>query len=303
MLLAVTILAAAISRADLVERFRAPSAIKCEGLVEVSGMCAADVRREFQLPVASSAAQTCRGLYEGLGLKPRKFKSAGILVFLGDSAETNAAVAASRAARPDGSRYPRITLPSPAYADLRAFRREVARGFLLAVNGEDADDARVEEVMRLADPELRLDDEYDDLRAWREKGEYRRGRGDEDYLKLFRRVKNPGKARMDDALAFSSRLMLYPQQYAVPFCGRYWACSFREAIDMAAVDPAVRFAAFVKSSELAVFGAGHGDEFTGMVNAYCDFLRALAAYDGKNGREALVSALDAADGKLKEMVK
>lgn len=303
MLLAVTILAAAISRADLIERFRAPSAIKCDGLVEVSGMCAADVRREFQLPVAANAAQTCRGLYEGLGIKPRKFAASGILVFLGDSSETNSAVVASRAARPDGTRYTRITLPSPAHANLGAFRREVVRGFLFSVNGEEADDARVEEIMRLADPELRLDDEYEDLRAWRERGEYRRGRDDEEYLKLFRRVKSPGRARMDDVLAFSSRLMLYPQQYAVPFCGRYWACSFREAIDMAAVDPAVRYAAFVKSSELAVFGAGHGDEFTGMVNAYCDFLRALAAYDGKGGKEALVSALDAADGKLKEMVK
>lgn len=303
MLLAVAMLTAAISRADLIERFKAPSAIKCEGLVEVSGMCAADIRREFQLPVAASAAQTCKELYEGLRMKPRKFRNSGIFVMLGDSAETNSAVVASRAARSDGSQYTRITLPSPAHADLRAFRREVARGFLFAVSGEDADDARVEEVMRLANPRLCLDDEYADIRAWRERGEYRRGRDDEEYLRLFRRVKDPGEARADDVLAFSSRLMLYPQQYAIPFCGRYWACGFREAIDLAPLDPSVRLSAFVKSSELAVFGAGHGDEFTAMVNAYCDFLRALAAYDGKGGKEALVSALDAADGKLKEMVK
>lgn len=301
MILAITVLAATISRADLVERFRAYPVVKCEGLVEVSGMCPADIRREYQLPVAANASDILKDLYLAFNLKTRKFNRPAIVVYLGSDVSSNRAVRASQSVRVDGTRYTSVHLPSPGYSDMAAFRREITRGFLRAVMGKEADDADVERALRMTDPKLRLDDEYAEIKAWREKGVYAKGRTDEDYLKLMRRIKNPGYAREEEVLDFSSRLMLYPRQFAMPFAGKYMACTFRDAVELAAVDPNVRLSAWLKSSEIRIFGAGRGDRFTAMVESYSDFLRELAVYGKK--KEELVMMLEAADEKLRKVLE
>ncbi|MBO5643110.1 MAG: hypothetical protein J6S51_03795 [Kiritimatiellae bacterium] len=301
MSLAVALLLAALSRADLVERFRAAPVLKCDGLIEVSGMCPVDIRREFQLPVASRASTICKNLYDALGIKQRKFSRPAIVIFLGSQNSTNTFVKSSFQNRADGTKYLAINLLSPGSADMEIFQREITKGFLFAINSQKASDAQVEKILRLADPNKRLDDEYAEIAAWREKGIYKDGKTDEDYLKLMRRVKNPGFARQEEVLDFSSRLMLYPPQFAMPFCEKYRALTFGEAINLAELDVKIRYAAWVKSSELLVFGAGRGDKFTDMVKSYSEFLRALASYT--LSKRELTAMLEKAESKLKEVLK
>lgn len=300
MTLALALVLAVLSRADLVERFRAAPVLKCDGLVEVSGMCPVEIRREFQLPVAGKAASICKKLYDVLKIKQRKFSRPSIVIFLGSQYSTNTLVKSSFQKRSDGTKYTAISLPSPAYADMAAFEREITRGFLASLD-KNATDEEVEKVLRLADPEKRLDDEYAEIAAWREKGIYKDGKTDEDYLKLMRRVKNPGFAREEEVLDFSSRLLLYPPQFAMPFCEKYQALTFGEAINLAEFDVKIRYAAWAKSSELLVFGAGRGEKFTDMVKSYGEFLRALASYT--ISKKELAIMLEKAESKLHEVLK
>lgn len=295
-LLAAILTLAAISRADLIERFKAAPVIKCDGLVQVSGMCPAHVRREFQLPVAAYAADTCRMLYTGLGIKPRKFAEPGIIVYLGEGIGSNATFRTEAVRRRDGTSVTKFWLDAPAFTDVEELRLGFAKAFLLAVKGETADDAAVRKTLRAADPRLRLDDEYRELADWRDRGIYSGGRDDEDYLKLLRRVKNPGETRAEDVTLFASRLFLYPAQYAMPFCDRYSACTFREAIDYAPLDMKVRLVAKRKSTELLVSGAGHDEKLAAAVSAYATFLNELAALE--KSREELIAMLERADELL-----
>ena len=48
-----TILLAALTKAEIIDRFRAAPVTQLDGLVQVYGDCPADMRRDFQLPVAS----------------------------------------------------------------------------------------------------------------------------------------------------------------------------------------------------------------------------------------------------------
>ena len=301
MTFAVALVLAILSRADLVERFKAAPILKCDGLVEVSGMCRVEVRREFQLPVAANAADVCRMLYDTLRIKKRRFVRPAIVVFLGSNYSTNNLVKSSVQIRPDGTKYMAINLLSPWHADMDLFKREMVRAFLYAHEAVMVDDKEVDRVLRLCDPKKRLDDEYAEIASWRERGIYKQGKTDEDYLKLMRRVKNPGFAREEEVLDFSARLMLYPPQFAMPFCDKYLALTFRDSIDLADEDIKIRYAAWAKSSELLVFGAGRGDKFTEMVKSYSDFLRALSS--NSNTKEELVAMLEAADKKLQEVLK
>ena len=52
----------ALTRAEIVQRMRAPVVTQAEGLVRVFANCPEDMRREFQSPVARFAAETVYSL-------------------------------------------------------------------------------------------------------------------------------------------------------------------------------------------------------------------------------------------------
>ena len=221
MTLIASMLVMALTRAEIIERFRAPPVTKVEGLVQVFADCPADMRREYQLPVAGFVASVCRMLYSARMERPRRFTEPGIVVHIGDVRTNDASVAFRPAVRPGGDRFARIMVPSPGYADMERLRMLTARAFLLAVDGRDPGDGGAVAALREADPELRVQDDRAELAAWRERGEYADGMDDEGYLKMLRRVMTPGRASREDVLVFASRLMLYPPWHAMPFCGKY----------------------------------------------------------------------------------
>ena len=102
-------------------------------------------------------------------------------------------------------------------------------------------------------------------------------------------------------MTFASRLFLYPELYAMPFCGKYAACSFRDAVLFAKEDPFVRLAAYQKIQSLMLFGSGHGDKMNAAVTAYARFLAELARF--KLSGEELLKLLDDADAKLKGVLE
>ena len=70
MLVLTTALLLALSRAEIIERFKAPVVTQSDGLVKVYANCPEDMRREFQTPIARFAADTVQMLYQGLAKKP-----------------------------------------------------------------------------------------------------------------------------------------------------------------------------------------------------------------------------------------
>jgi len=291
----------ALTRAEIIDRFRAAPVTQLDGLVQVYGDCPADMRRDYQLPVASFASDVCRKLYAAERKKPAKFREAGIVVRIGDVRTNVADVVVRPATRDGGAKFTRIYLPSPSGADIGKFRREVVRAFYRAVDGVDLDDAGVTRKLREADPVTRVEDIQSEVAAWRERGEYAAGRTDDDYLKMLRGVHLPGAATKADVLTFASRLYLYPSAFCDPFCGRWACCSFRDAIALAGEDPAVRYAACLKIQPLLLFGAGHGERMNAAVAAYAKFLTELGRF--KVPREELERMLDDADAKLKGVLE
>ena len=289
-----SILVFAITRAELVERFRTPPITQVEGLVQVYADCPKDMRREYQMPVAGFVADVCRKLYHARLAEHRRFDEPGIVVHLG-SVRTNVAdVVVATDVRRNGAKFMRISVPAPGFADMEALRLAVVRGFCLALNGEEVDDARARRLLRFADPELRLADDRAELARWREQGEFAEGRDDEYYLNVLRKIIEPGNASRQDVLLFASRLMLYPPYYDLPFCGRYTGCTFREAIALSKEDPVVRFVAARKVNEVLLFGGGRGARMTAASEAYADFLKELAK--GEKSVEELEAMLAAKNG-------
>ena len=296
-----SILLLALTRAELIDRMRAAPVTQLDGLVQVYGDCPADMRRDYQLPVASFASETCRKLYAVGNRKPVKFREPGIVVRIGDVRTNLTDVIVRPATREGGAKFTRIYLPSPSGADLKKFRLEVVRAFYRAVDGVDLDDAGAMKKLRDADPVTRAEDIQAEVAAWRVRGVYAEGKTEDDYLKMLRGVHLPGVATKADVLTFASRLFLYPELHAVPFCGKYASCSFREAVAFAKEDPSIRLSAYQKIQPLMVFGAGHGDKMTAAVEAYSKFLMELARF--KLPEAELLKMLDEADAKLKGVLE
>ena len=135
MLLA-SLLLFALTRAEIIDRFNAAPVTRLSGLVQVHGNCPADMRREFQLPIASFATGVCRKLYEVEQMYPVKFAEPGIIIRIGDVREklTNVVVSVNR--REGGEGFTRIRIPSPSGADLDLFRTEIVKAFYWAVKNE-----------------------------------------------------------------------------------------------------------------------------------------------------------------------
>lgn len=290
------ILLLALTRAELIDRFRAPSVIRVNGLVEVVGNCPPEMRREFQVPVASFVGDVCEALYAETRQPRKKLAKPGILVTIGD--ETNAVrdVVVRVKKRDDGEVYTQINLPAPGFADVERVRIETVKAFSRYFNpNEELDDATATARYRRAIPELRIDDQYAAIEDWMS-GE-KAGEDDEEYLKLSRSVLSPGEARAEDVLRFASSLYLYPAYYDAPFHGGRLQCSFREAVPLSREDMNVRLAAYRMLTPIFAYGMGHGERMNAAVEAYVLFLRELAA--GVKSDEELLKLLDEADAKLK----
>jgi hypothetical protein len=287
----------ALTRAEIIERFRAPVVTQVDGLVRVTAACSADMRRDYQLPVAGFVSGVCRTLYAAQMRRSVKFTQPGIVVAIGDVRTNVTNVVARAQTRADGSRFMRILVPAPGFADRRALRIAAAQGFFLAVDGRTVDEATALQALRDADPALRAADDRRDLARWRTGGGYTEGRADEAYLALQRKILSPGRAPAEDVAVFASRLFLYPPYYALPFAGTSDGCTFAEAIRLAARDPIVRYMALRKVTEIALYGGGRGEALSAAADAYIAFLRALAA--GRSTPEELTALLAAADEKLK----
>ena len=283
-----------LTRAEILDRLKAPAYTKVDGLVRVYADCPADMRREYQMPAASFAAAVCRSLYSHFRLRPWRFAQPGIVIHVGGERTNDTTVAVAPQTRKDGSRFMRIDLVAPAYSDIDAFRIAVVRGFMLAVKKEEIDDKTAFDLLLEADPEARVEIRYAEVKRWL-RGEKTHG-DDEDMLKLCRSVLDPGDARASDVLRFASRLYLYPATYDMPFAGRYHCCTFAEAVELAKEDPRVRLAAFIKASQIVIFGGGRGEELAAAAEEYSRFLFALAA--GKEDAASLRKRLEDADLKL-----
>lgn len=290
MLLLTSVLLLALSRAELIARFKAPVITQADGMIKVYADCPEDMRSEYQVPVARFATETVR-VFDRQQRREGKFTEPHIVIHLGD-VRTNRTDVLARAETNGTHVLTRITLPSPAFADLTQFRIAVIRAYFRAIRGEELTDEAALDAFRATDPEVRRADE----RARRE-AFLREGRGDhEQGLELIRKIISPGRATRSDVLIFASRLFLYPPYRCLPFVGRYDKLSFREALDFARIDPRVRVVAYAKAGELPAFGGGRGETLQRAAYAYMDYLLALA--EGKRDDEELKDLLEMADGLL-----
>ena len=296
MSLVASILLLALTRAEIIERMKAPVITQCEGLVQVYADCPEDMRREFQMPIASFAAETAKTLCRGLDVKPKRWSRAGIMVHVGD-VRTNDTSVVARAVTNGEQVVTRIYLKSPGYAHVGQFRMELVKAFGRTVLAREWSDAEAIEAYRRADPEFRLADERAKLLDWLA------GRlpsptpeDDEANLARMRKVLKPGVSSEADVMLFASRLFLYPAEFDRPFCGRFGCLSFREAVKCAKTDPSVRLAAYLKSGLVVAFGGGRGETLAEASRLYFDFLQELAK--GEKGEAALLDLLEAADMKL-----
>ena len=287
-----TVLVMALTRAEILERFRAPVVTQADGLVQVYADCPEDLRREYQSPIASFAAETVKTLYQGQAKKPVRFDRAGILIHIGD-VRTNVTEVTSQAFTNDNRVVTRIRVKAPGYADLYRLRLEIVRAFFRSTEKREVTEAEAIAAYRKGDPVLRIFDERMKLEDWLA------GRGtrdDEEGIRLMRRVFEPGKSSPRDILIFASRLYLYPPQYDIRFLGRFDRLSFREAVRFGRGDPVVRLVAYRKALELPVLGGGRSPELTAAANAYQAFLFELAK--GERDEKGLKRLLDTADEQL-----
>ena len=292
MVLVATVLVMALTRAEILERFRAPVVTQADGLVQVYADCPEDMRREYQSPIASFAAETVKTLYQGLAKKPGRFDRAGILIHVGD-VRTNLTEVTAQVSTNDNRVVTRIRVKAPGYADLYRLRLEIVRAFFRSVEKREVAEQEAVAAYRRGNPALRVLDERMKLEDWLA------GRGtkdDEEGLRLMRRVFEPGKSSPRDILIFASRLYLYPPQYDIRFLGRFDRLSFREAIRFGRTDAGVRLVAYRKALELPVQGGGRSPELAAAANAYQAFLFALAR--GETDEKGLRRLLDDADERL-----
>ncbi len=295
MTLVATVLLLAISRTEMIERFKAPVLTQGDGLVKIYATCSVDIRREYQAPVARFAGETVTALAHAEKRRLTHVESPSIIIHLGD-VRTNDASVVSRVATNDARVVTRIYLPSPAHADLNALRVEIVRAYARAVQKRElsADEAR--ETFLMTSPDYRVAKTREKLATWLDRME---GASDAEGTRLLYRVIRPGSLSRIEARVFASRLRLYPRTFARPFLGCFHELDFHAAIKAAPLDPFVRVAARKKADELPVFGGGRGEGLQVATNIYRLFLMALASGEVADG--ALKDLLEAADLKFNEI--
>lgn len=296
----------ALTRAEIIQRMRAPVVTRADGLVKVYANCDEDVRRTYQYPVAGFADDTIKTLREGLSLKSERSEKAGIIVLLGAD-RTNTTEVVTSVSTNDGAVVSRIYLLNPATSDQERFRTQLVRAFSRAVLKAEISDEEAVKLIRKADPKFRIADERAALENWLQGkiekdfdgpiGEDALFAEVEENLARMRKVLEPGVASKRDILIFASRLHLYPRTFDEKFIGGADVLSFEEAIEVAKKDPRVRFLALFKTNELTVFSGGRGEYLTHAAEAYNEFLLALAK--GEQDEKKLKELLKIANLKLK----
>ena len=285
------ILLLALTRAEIVARMKAPVINQADGFIQVIAMCDEARRQEYQLPMASFAADTVKTLYRAQKLREIHFDKPALILNIGDvvtnenSAVTTVETNADRVVT-------RIRVANPATVEIEALRLEIVRAFSRSILTNEISVLEARELYRVSDPKERIADDRAQLERWL-KGE--RG-DDEECLKLMRKVIEPGVSSKRDILTFASRLFLYPRLFDEKFLGRYEALSFRDAIKVAKVDPRVRFIAFFKADEMLIFGAGRSNELRDASELYAAFLKELARPDAED--DTLKDLLELADAQL-----
>jgi len=289
LLLAVALLA--LTRAEILERMRAPVITQAEGMVQVYADCPEDMRREYQSPVARFAAETVQTLRRGLSIRAERRRSPGIVIHVGD-VRTNVNEIVAKAVTNDTRVFTRIKVRAPAYADLNRFRIEVIKAFFRCERAQELTDAEAVRAYRSADPVLRIEDERLALEDW-----FCKGKGSaEEGFRLMRKILKPGFASRRDVLFFASRLFLYPPQHDLRFADGSDMVSFRDAVPLSRRDPCIRLIAAVRANSLPVFGGGRGPRLADAAEAYRIFLLELAK--GEKTNEQLLEILDEADVRL-----
>ena len=283
----------AISRAELIERFKAPVITQADGLVKVYADCPEDMRREFQSPIASFAAETVKTMYRSYSTRPTRFASPGIAIHVGN-VRTNDSTVVAHATTNGAKVVTRIYVRAPGSADLARLRLEIVKAFCRCARGEELSDEEAVSAYRAGDPSMRVEDERWKLEEWLATG--RGANDDEENLKLMRKIIEPGVASRRDVLIFASRLYLYPPLYDLRFAGRYDGITFRDAVRLAPYIPAIRMLALRKASWISACGGGRGDAMTAAASAYTHFLLALAK--GEADEAELLRLLDDADTLL-----
>ena len=281
----------ALTRAEIIERMKAPVVTQAEGMVQVYADCPEDMRREFQAPVARFAAETVKTLRRGLSIKAEQRRSPGIVIHIGD-VRTNVNEIVAKAVTNDTRVFTRLKVRAPAYADLHRFRLEVIKAFFRCERSQELTDAEALRVYRSADPVLRVEDERIALEEW-----FCKGKGnDEEGFRLMRKILKPGFASRRDVLLFASRLYLYPPHYDIKFADGSNTVSFRDAVELSRRDPLVRLVAAVRANLLPVLGGGRGRQLADAAEMYRLFLRELAK--GEKTDDQLLDILDEADIRL-----
>ena len=147
----------ALTRAEIVQRMRAPVITRADGLVKVFASCDEDIRRDFQGPIAAQAGETVQMLYRGLGEKPRRFEAPRIILRLGNE-RTNTTELVTWVETNETRVITRIHVKSPAYADLERLRVEVTRGFFRSVKQKEVSPEKARAALRAADPTCQVAD-------------------------------------------------------------------------------------------------------------------------------------------------
>ena len=286
-----TVLLLALSRAELVERFKAPVLTQAEGLVKVYAACSSDVRREYQSPVARFAGETVTRLAGAARRRLTRATRPGIVLHLGD-VRANRSDVVTRVTTNATQVVTRLFLPNPAQTDLEALRTEIVRAYFRVVEQRELSLEAAREAFRMTDPNYRIAGERRRLEGWLTRAEG----PDEAGFRLLYRVMTPGRLSRIEARVFASRLRLYPRTFDQLFMGLFRVLSFREAITCAKADPRIRLAAFDKANLLPVFGGGRGPDLPAATDAYRAFLLALAS--GEKSEDELKDLLETADTKF-----
>ena len=300
-MLLTALLVLALTRAEIIERFKTPPITTVAGFVSVYADCDAEQRREFQQPVSDYVSNICRELLAADNIKEKHRESPAIVVHIQDGRGPNTNVLAQVIKRTETDRFTRIHLPSPKYSDMDALRNEIVRAYYLVMHEEEITAPAAAILYAELNPATRANHRMAEVAAWRRAGTLPPGKDDEEMLKEMRKVHIPGAITPAEMKVFAARLNLYPATYHTLFAGHYRTLSFREAIDVAQRDPAVRQAAADKVPELLLFGSGHGLEMESLVKSYSVFLLGLAS--DKMQPKELHQLLDVLESKMKGMMK
>lgn len=295
------ILLLALTRAEIIERMRAPVVTQAGGLVQVFANCPADMRREYQSPIARFAADTVETMYRAYHMRPRTFRKPGIIVHVGESRTNVTESLVVRVMTNDTRIVTRLYVRAPGHVHLGALRYEIIRGFHRSVKGGEISMNEAARLYRGADPTLRVTDMRNDLTNWKLRGQTAGGgtvgeADDEAHIALMKRIIEPGVASTFDILVFDSRLMLYAPYFDQPFANGSTALSFREAACRVADEPRLRALAYTKTTDIIALGAGRSPALRLAALHYAKFLAALAEGDAET--PALLALLDEADIKL-----